>query len=159
MSDEEKKDTPTPAPEAAQTPPSDGNDQPAAPAEKPQFKVTRSPFTAKPGGAADGPVKLPTPPKPVAAPKPPSPMGTPKPPSPVAPTAPVGAPKPPSGAPAAPVARPKPAKPVPKARPGKPAEPLESEAAPVSVLGLSLDAVCAVVAVVFAALIFVGMKG
>ncbi|MGE9294247.1 MAG: hypothetical protein ACQKBW_11585 [Puniceicoccales bacterium] len=155
MSDEQNKDTPPPAPKAAPKPPSDGNDQPAAPAEKPQFKVTRSPFTPKVGAPGNGPVKLPTPPKPVGeAPKPASPeapAAAPKPPSPVA----VGIPKP-----TAPTPRPKPAKPVPKARPGKPAEPLEStESASVSALGLSIDAVCAVVAVVFAALIFVGMKG
>ncbi len=158
MSDEEKKDTPPPAPEAGQTPPSAGNDdKPAAPAAKPQFKVTRSPFTPKVGGAGQdsGPVKLPTPPKPVSgAPKPPAPAA-PKPPAP-APVA--GAPKPSAPPPAA---RPKPAKPVPKAttRPGKPAETLEPESASVSVMGVALDAVCAVVAVVFAALIFVGMKG
>ncbi|MBC2594051.1 hypothetical protein H5P28_07225 [Ruficoccus amylovorans] len=151
MSDEEKKDTPPPAQEAAHTPPPADNDKPAAPAEKPQFKVTRSPFTAKAPGA-EGAVKLPTPPKPVTgAPKPPSPVaGAPKPPSP----SPVAANT--AAKPAAPVSRPKPSKPVPKARA---ADPVVAEGSSVSALGLAVDAVCAVVAVVFAALIFVSMKG
>lgn len=131
MSDEPKKDTP-----------SDGANPPA---DKPQFKVTRSPFAPKVGGPGQAsPVKPQTDesakeaaPAPEAAPVP----AAPTPPKPIA-----SAPKPKA---------PTPAKPKPKT--GAPAQALETQSSGPGIGLVALDAVCAIVAVAFGILIFMGM--
>ena len=161
MSDEPKKPTP---PQAA---PRDGK----APAPKPQFKVTRSPFGPTPakikleedeGEKAEAP-------KPEAAEAPAAKEDAPAAETPAtnesapeaAPAPAAAAPKPAAPKPAAPKAaapRPAPAKPRPsKPLPKAPVQ-VEEDSGP-GILMVAVDAVCAAVAIAAAVMIFLGLKG